>query len=835
MRSLDVGFHPDSPTRAKIDLNGTWSYSLDGSDWAEVKVPSSFDLVGNLTLRRTFEVVADMFTEHAFKVVALGVNYDAEFYINGVFVGRHVGGYTSFEFDIPDNALLVGKENVVTVAVHNRLDARSTIPPRKQIWGWRNYGGILRDMYILATPRTWVESVHARTTLSPDMRQGLLHVTATIGNRWVLQSPDEARGTAPTQQFLFQVELYDRTNDALVARSAPVPITLYQNRGTEAHLTVPVTAPKLWSPETPDIYRARVMVLEQTAARTIVDEVGRNVGFTNVRLEGEKIVLNGKPVVLKGIVWHEDSPDYGASLTYEQMERDVALMKSSGANAVRFAFHPPHPYMLNLCTRYGLFALLEIPAWNVPAAVLAEEVFQVLAEGMMREMVTRDRHQPSVLAWGVGTEFDSADPRARAYVVRVKNAARSLDDRPVYFGSRMIANDMATDLVDVAALIPPPMGVKEFREAIERWKSAHPSKPVLVLRYMREVDHTNHNGYSDPMSQQAQARTLEQYTRAIRDARIAGSFVASLADWRGDRPVLSVRLDDPFLHPVGLTSYAREKRESLNVIRALYNEEKLTALPIGTYRPGFTAAPVVAGLIIIVIVAYFYHYNRRFSDCVNRALLRPYNFFADLRDLHAVSIVHSFVLAIAIACTLAVLTASFLYHLRTNPDVDYFLTQLLVSDWLKHHLIMAAWNLLYGIVLFTGVFLAAVGMAIVVVKLFSFFVKSRIQWYHASSIVVWGALPFVALIVPGMIFLKLFENPAFIWPSVAGVALMFVWVLFRILKGISVIFDISPRRAYSVGLAFCVATAALWLFYYDSAYAFTAYLNLLMNMVQGSG
>ena len=122
-----------------------------------------------MTFRRSFTLNEELLKEYAFKFVALGINYDCEIYINEVFVGKHVGGYTSFEFEIPDDALQIGQENTIKVVVSDRLNARNTLPLWKQIWGWKNYGGILRDVYLLATPKLWIDRVHLRTSLNDEM------------------------------------------------------------------------------------------------------------------------------------------------------------------------------------------------------------------------------------------------------------------------------------------------------------------------------------------------------------------------------------------------------------------------------------------------------------------------------------------------------------------------------------------------------------------------------------------------------------------------------------------------------------------------------------------
>jgi len=133
LKGVDTGIHPESPTRTKLDLSGEWSYSLDGEVWQPVRVPSSLEYVGRIIFRRRVTMTDSLLSNSSFKFVALGINYEAEVSVNEVFVGRHVGGYSSFEFDIPEDALQLGQENTITVVVNNRLTGRTTLPLRQQV------------------------------------------------------------------------------------------------------------------------------------------------------------------------------------------------------------------------------------------------------------------------------------------------------------------------------------------------------------------------------------------------------------------------------------------------------------------------------------------------------------------------------------------------------------------------------------------------------------------------------------------------------------------------------------------------------------------------------
>ena len=534
------------------------------------------DFVGKMTFQRSVTVNEGLLKKKAFKFVALGINYECEVFINDVFIGKHVGGYTSFEFDIPDEVLQIGQENTIKVVVMNRLNARGTLPVWKQIWGWKNYGGILRDIYLLATPRLWVDRVRLHTNFNDQMTQATVRLECVVSNKQFGQlNRDSISSKSKQPAYLLNAELHERFSDLLVAQGMSAPLTLESNKNLNVQLALTVNGPKLWSPENPELYILKTSILSVDGKqKSTIDQFNLNMGFSSVRVEGNAFVLNNNKIKLKGVVWQEDSPKFGASLSYEQMEKDVVLIKSLGANAVRFAFHPPHPYMINLCSRYGLLVMEESPVWNVPAEILNEDSFQSMAEIQTREMIERDGGYPCMLAWGIGNQFDSADEQALGFVQKISGIIHQLDNRPVYYGSRMLENDVCTAGVDFVGITLPQCDLKMFRRLLSEWKKNHPSQPLVVLGYGKEVEQNNRNGYSDPMSQEAQARFFIQYYTAIKEANAAGSFVSALTDWRGDRPLLNFGFGDRYIHPVGLLDQAREKRLAYEVVRVLYNEER---------------------------------------------------------------------------------------------------------------------------------------------------------------------------------------------------------------------------------------------------------------------
>jgi hypothetical protein len=799
-------------------------------------VPSSFDYEGRIVFTRTFVVEEDTLDRMMFLLRALGINYEAEVYINDYFVGKHTGGYTSFSLDVPDNVLQVGSENVLKIVVDNRLSARSSVPVRRQIWGWRNYGGILRDIYFRLVPRFWVARMRVTPMLSPDLKSGTVHVQATLSNQGFpdLVTDTLARRSETTYGLL--VELMDNQSGAVVAQSPLMPVTAFPSRDLEVETSLPIVNPALWSPAFPHLYTVRAtLVAVRGKIRSTIDIFARSTGFVQARFEGSRLLVNGTPTVLRGVAWHEDSPSHGASLRYEQMERELGVLKAMGVNAVRFPFHPPHPYVMDLCNRYGLFALVELPVWNVAGAVLGDDLFQELAEAQAREMVQRDRIAPSVLAWGIGDELDSADPQARFFVQRLVAAIKALDARPVYYGTSLLRNDVCADLADIGGINVPAKEAGDVGALLEEWKRRYPDKPLFVLRYGKTVASGNRNGYSDPMSEEAQARFFMEYHRVLRAAGVTGSFYQAFADWRGDRPIMTVEQNDRYLHPVGLLGYAREKRLAFDVFRQLLADQRVAALPIGKKRSNFPVVHILAGFVVIFLMAYQFHYNRRFNETFRRALLRSYNFFADLRDVHSVSTLHSLIVAFAVSLTAGTLLSALLHHYRTDVFVDYLLTQVVVSDALKEELIGAVWNPLAGVVAFSiGFFLLSL-LGTLVVRLAALFVRRRVSLFHAYTAMVWGALPVVFLSPLAMSLFKLLANPFYVVPSFVVLLVAAVWVFLRVLKGVSVVFDVRPLHIYVAGFLLAGGVLAGGIAWLDLQYGLLSYLQFIVHLFENIG
>ncbi|MBI5474252.1 MAG: hypothetical protein HY961_18100 [Ignavibacteriae bacterium] len=810
----------DSPTRKRIDLAGLWTYTIEGGNAGSVRIPSAYDFVGAVTFRRQFEIEASDLGKYQFQLVMFGTNYNCNVRVNDDFVGNHVGGYTSFTIPVPTNVLQVGKENIIQVSIENRLDATKTVPLRSQVWGWRNYGGILRDVFLLATPKTYVSDVVISTSVNEALSLAKVFVTAAIGEE-ASATPDSIRTSMQAQ-----IEVFEKLSGTLVATSSPVSIARRAKEWDTVRTELSINSPRLWSPESPDLYVLKVHLIDAATGQRF-DEFDEIFGVRRVDISQGRILLNGKRVLLKGMIWMEDHPAYGSALTYQQMEKDVALMKAVGTNAIRFSHHPPHPYMLSLCDQYGLFALEEIPVKDVPASILTHENYLELASITLREMVTRDRNHPSVLAWGLGDEFETWTADARSYVEPLAKLARTLDDRPLYYGTRLRTGDMCADLVDLTALSLSTRDIKEFRKQLEQLRSAHADRPLIIAKMGSEVQTNNRNGYSDPLSYEAQARFILQHFDIVRSTDCDGAFIWSFNDWKGDRPALTVNSGDPWMHTLGIVTYDREKRLAYGAVRSAFNADKFVALPIGSRPSSTPIVYVLTGLVILIGLAYLYNASRRFREGLNRSLVNSYNFFADVRDQRIVTIFHSTILGLAVSAGAAIVTSSFLFHFRHSIALDNLLSYILVTDRLKEIVVELALNPKLFIPVFTGVlFLKLLALSILLWLIAPVF-RTRIYPFHAYAVTMWSTPPLLILVPLGMIFFRILDSPVYVLPSIVLILVLLLWVFIRWLKGVAIILDSYPLKVYALGFV-CVIGLFVGIFLYlDYTQSASVYVNFL--------
>ena len=314
-------------------------------------------------------------------------NYAAEVWLNGKRVGRHEGGFTPFALEV--TGLLRSQGNRLVVGVDSQRDARS-IPPR--VTDWETYGGITRPVRLISLPATFIDDAWVRLE-----RDGTMAADVAL----------EGAGAA------------DQLVTLRIAALKLVRAVKTDAQG-RARLRFPKPAKlALWSPDSPALYDVEI--------DAGADRWHDRIGFRTIAVDGPRILLNGKPIFLRGISIHEEElgSNPTRNITPEAARALLSLAKDGlHANFVRLAHYPHNETMLRAADKMGLVVWSEIPvywlvAFDDPAALET-------ARRMLAENILRDRNRASIGLWSVGNETPTSDAR-NAFMRQLALDVRALD------------------------------------------------------------------------------------------------------------------------------------------------------------------------------------------------------------------------------------------------------------------------------------------------------------------------------------------------------------------------------------------------------------------------
>lgn len=822
-----MGLLAPSEYKSVIDLNGEWQYRADDSEqWNTVTVPSSYQGNHRVVYRREFSVSRALLSSSVFQLGAQSISYYCEISINGQFIGKH-SGLTAFSFKISPGVLRAGS-NRIEILVHNHLSTHETVPMYEQLWDRRNYGGIVHDIGIVAHRGVWVQESYVTTKVTGEGRPATLHYRALLNTGEISSLPGDTLSAGFGRSYVTHYfDILDPVTGAVLATSEANRVVVESDRLKEVELSATLPSVRLWSPESPNVYLLRQRTMR---GGTILDESFQQVGFRSVRIEENGLVLNGAPVFIKALTYVEDSPRHGRSLSFDEMERDVLLMKNLGINAVRLVYGSVHPYFISLCDRYGIMLFVDLPLRNVPEELLRKDGIRVSARNAYREISSRDMNHPSIVAIGLAQGVDGDSPALAGYIQDLTSVVRE-NEAPLHYVSFQSSLPSALpDGLDMIGLDVSPDAAESVIDLLQVHAGEGRGFPVFISSLMYPVQIGNYNGYSDARSIDAQGQFFLRMYKETRDLGYAGIVVHSFTDWSVSRPIMAVDRVHQFTATTGVVDRYRQKRIAYDVLKASFNNEKPPVLVTGNYEEEHPVSFVVIGILIILIFAVVYNLFRRFRENVSRSLLRPYNFFADVRDQRMLSIFQTSMVGFIGSLAASLLFANILYFWKTNILIDHVISQFVFSVWLKQWLNYAAWNPMENMLLVTAVLFVVLLLLTLLIRVVAFASRKKVFLFDAYSVSMWSVLPMIMLAPFGMVLYRLMDIPVLDVLSVLVYAVFHIWIVSRILKGIAIVFDVRPAFFYVGGYLLIVAGLAWWLLSLDGAYNIFAYLRYFADI-----
>lgn len=364
-----------------------------------------------------------------------GVDSAFQVWVNGRSAGYSEGSHYTSEFRVTD--LLHPGRNLLAVEVYQWCTGSYLESQDK----WR-LSGIFRDVYLLARPPAGIRDAAVRTVMLKDYTEGVLEITADMVNR----------SAQPQQPCYLQTVLLDGEGGTVFTREYEQAVQSEPQSGVRIAVQETVSAPRLWTAETPYLYTLLLAVYDSD--RVVLEVYRIAIGFRDLAIAEGRLLVNGQPVIIKGVNRNEFDARNGYVITEEDMERDILLMKRHNINTVRLSHYPNDSRWLDLCDRYGVYVMDEADLETHGFALTGERVNQEIpgfargaAESCLsehpdwreayvdraRRMVERDKNHPCVIVWSLGNESGyGPNHDAMAQWVRAADPARPIHYERAY-------------------------------------------------------------------------------------------------------------------------------------------------------------------------------------------------------------------------------------------------------------------------------------------------------------------------------------------------------------------------------------------------------------------
>ena len=433
--NIDTAFEDDylkSPN--VIDLNGTWSFSFfdshrdpkiesklkagnDFSSWSTIKVPGSWELQGYGDARYTNHpydfmpvnpappALPDDFEVGIYKkyvdIPPLWMDKDIFFvigaakggvylYVNGQKVGYNEDAKTPAEFNI-SQYLHAGMINEIAIVIY-RYSSGSYL----ECQDFFRLTGIHRNTYIMAQPKTRINDFSLSATMDENYKDGRLDVSIDATNSYTT-----------TQTFSVGFDLYDKAGDLVTYNSRQV--TIPANSSEKVDFTNYIVDALEWSAEVPNVYTLLFRVRMDTR---YIEYFTFDFGFRNIEIKGNQVLVNNKPILIKGVNYHEHNPYTGHFVDEKTLRKDLSLMKEHGINAIRTSHYPQQSLFYKLCNEYGFYICDEANieshgmGYNLDKGHTLGNNPEWLEAHMSRtrNLYMNNRNYSSVIFWSLGNE-----------------------------------------------------------------------------------------------------------------------------------------------------------------------------------------------------------------------------------------------------------------------------------------------------------------------------------------------------------------------------------------------------------------------------------------------
>lgn len=385
---------------------------------------------------------------------------EADVYLNGQHIFRHLGGYLPFYIDVSDK-VKIGTENSIVVRLDNRDN--SLIPPGKPLstLDFNYYSGIYRNAWLITKEKLYITNAIAADRVAGG---GILirYQDITPQSATLMVQTDINNDFAVPKKAQIKAVLTDKTGKLIGSATSESANPVPANSLATITQAITITNPVLWSPDNPYLYNLSIEVLADGKA---IDKEIVRTGIRTIRIDKESFYLNGNKLKIRGTNRHQDYPYIGNALSDNAQYRDAYKIKQAGFNFVRSSHYPQSPAFLDACDELGIMVMDAIPGWQF----VGNDSFKINSFRDMREMIRRDRNHVSIVLWE--TSLNESGMR-KDFMQKAHDIVK--EEMPF---EGVYSAGWKNDVYDV--FLP----ARQHGKAPDYWKKYNEDRPLLIAEY----------------------------------------------------------------------------------------------------------------------------------------------------------------------------------------------------------------------------------------------------------------------------------------------------------------------------------------------------------------
>lgn len=785
-------FFGSSETRKIIDISSGWKAYLPDNDetGTEVSLPAAFSGTDEMIFEREIDTSKFDFNNSLVKLHIAKINYSANILINDEVIYKHPFGEIPASFELNKSLFLPNQKNKLKIRVSYNLDSESSIPVKQDYLMPENTAGIYSNVYISVEPLFKLGKQSTKFEFSSRYNRADVqsYVSVAVPETFDEKAEKESR-------YVIKFMLYNNLNE-VIDSSKTRPIKLEAGKTIKSQLSFRISEPEFWSLAKPYQYLQKFSFYRND---TLIDEYSSKLILSDIKAKNGAVTVNGETVKIYAVKYYQKNAEHLQITNYEDLLNDLKIIKNAGFNTVIFTY-VPEPVALQVCEETGLLCIIDLPLNSVPEFITSNDNFREKTTRYISQIIT-GFNSKILIGFGLGSGYLANSAKHIDFVQKNSALIKKKSGKLTYASFLGIPNDTIPGL-DLT-------GIEIFSKSFEGFKSriAQAEKilgkdKIILGPYTYPVYKGGTNGYKNSFSFEAQARNFENALDFVKNEDLKGIIFNSMFDYKLNFPSLATGFNKENICFTGILGEDRNtNRLSYNILKSkLRNGEKIN-IPIGTGSDDAPLFFIIVCVGISLLTALLINSKRKFREDASRALLRPYNFYADVRDQRILSGFHSNILLILITGSLSLLLTNFLFYLKTNILLDKLLISFGSVSFVEFIGRLSNDPVRAFIYFFILSLLFIVSIS-VFIKIASLFVKNRVLLSSVYYTVTWSFLPMLLMLPVEIALYKILSANEYNLYIYIVVGFFFFWLFQRLVKGIYVIFDIHPFRAYLFSILF---------------------------------